>query len=87
MSENVHAPDPPPADTETGPDSEESDEQGRLQALFLDVTGTEEVVDERESTAGSRYLEDDATDVSGYVTDVARNDGLEDTVDDLVDAE
>jgi hypothetical protein len=90
MSEKVRASDPPPRKPESKPDSldaEESTEQGRLHALFVDVTGTEEVVAERESTAGSRYLEDATTDVSTYVTDIARNDGLADTVDDPGDAE
>lgn len=90
MNENARTSDASAEKTESVSDSFDADasaEQGRLRALFVDVTGTEEVVTERESTAGSRYLENAATGVSAYVTDIARNDGLADTVDDLTDAE
>lgn len=70
--------------TETaGRDSERTPgtRQQQLQELFLDVTGTDRLVEEQDATIQSRYLDggDDGR-VSGYVTNLARDDGLSDAL-------
>lgn len=71
------------AQVETDGGEESTDlQQRRLQTLFVDVTGTEEVVDEQEETDSSRPVDGDATAVSEYVTTVLSEDGLSDTIDD-----
>jgi len=85
MSGDARSSDPPPkrGGETPSPGGNQETEETDLRALFLDVTGTEEVVEERESAVESRYLEDSTRPISEYVTDVARNDGLSDTVDDV----
>jgi len=57
------------------------DRQRSLQSLFIDVTGTEELVETRSDTTSARQVEDsDESTVSEYVTAVAKNDGLSDAV-------
>lgn len=56
------------------------DRQERLQALFTDVTGTEELVVSQEDTNSSKVLEE-ATDLSGYVAASMSDDGLTDAID------
>jgi hypothetical protein len=69
--------DPPPDDGEA--------EHSRLQSLFVDLTGTEKLVEKREPMMDSRCLGEGAT-VSDYVTEAARNDGLDDAVDEFADS-
>lgn len=71
------------AQVETDGGEESADlKQRRLQTLFVDVTGTEEVVDEQEEADSSRPVDGSATAVSEYVTTVISEDGLSDTIDD-----
>jgi hypothetical protein len=73
-----------PATTESTHRAEEGqdggDEQSRFQSLFIDITGTEEIV-ERQHYEGSRVLngEDGTSSVSDYLTDIAQDDGLSET--------
>lgn len=55
-------------------------EQARFQALFVDITGTEELV-ERQHRDSPRVLDEDGRNgsVSDYLTDIARDDGLAET--------
>lgn len=55
--------------------------QTRFQTLFVDITGTEEVVARQEVAVASHVIDDDTTSISAYVTDVAKEDGLVDTID------
>ena len=65
-------------DTSAGDDG---DRQRRLQSLFVDVTGTDELVERRSDSESSRRIDDgDESDLSEYVTAVARNDGLSDAI-------
>ena len=54
----------------------------RLRTLFVDVTGTDEVVVEQNVDFPSRDVDDDAVSISTYVAAVTKNDGLTDTIDD-----
>lgn len=58
-----------------------ADEQG-YRSLFLDVAGTEELVDEQEEQDVSRDVDEDTASLSSYVTSVAKEDGLVDTIDE-----
>jgi hypothetical protein len=61
--------------------SEPRDRQRRLQSLFVDVTGTDELIERRSDSGSSRRIDDgDESDLSEYVTAVARNDGLSDAI-------
>jgi len=54
----------------------------RLQALFVEVTGGEQVRAEQESGDSSKHVDDGTVDsVSEYVATVARDDGLTDAID------
>lgn len=57
-------------------------QETRFQTLFVDLTGTEEVVTEQAAEISSHEIDDDTTSISTYVTDVARKDGLTDTIDE-----
>ena len=63
--------------------SERADEQERFKELFTEVTGTEEVTEQRDATIQTRYIDhrEDGS-VSQYVTSLARDDGLSDTLSD-----
>lgn len=61
------------------PENDPDDRGRRLQEIFVDVTGTDELVEKQDAPIQSRYLDDDAS-VSGYVTTLARDDGLTDTL-------
>lgn len=61
-------------------------QRSRFQTLFVDVTGAEEVITEQAADTSSHAIDDDTTSISGYVTDVARRDGLADTIDEPDDA-
>ena len=66
---------------ETADSHEEGHRQRQLRSLFLDVTDTEELVDEQEPDAPTRHIDDDGEGaVSEYVTSVARDDGLSDSL-------
>jgi len=70
----------PPVSTDGGSKSERPDgDTDRLQQLFVDVTNTERVVEPQDSSIESRYL-DERDSVSGYVTEVGRDDGLGDAL-------
>lgn len=74
-----------PAGTATdtdGPETQhDNDQQQHLQNLFLDVTGTDKLVEKQDATIQSRYLDEDEDSlVSGYVTSLARDDGLADAL-------
>ncbi|WP_159901365.1 hypothetical protein [Salinirussus salinus] len=74
------------------PDPSQGDGRGdseRLRVLFLDVTGTEEVVETQARETTRREVPPDWTDseqVSEYVTEMAVADGLADTFGDPTDA-
>ena len=56
-------------------------EQQRLRSLFVEVTGTDELVEEQERDSPTRHVEAaDGVAVSEYVTTVAKDDGLTDTL-------
>lgn len=82
MSGDLSDSDPPRADG--GSRSE------RLRVLFLDVTGTEAVVETQRQEQTRREVPPDWTDsdqrVSDYVTEMAEADGLADTFGDVADA-
>gem|GEM_PF-2167302 len=66
---------------ETDAPPEVPPEQERLRSLFMDVTGTDELRDEQECDSLIRQVETaDDVAVSEYVTTVARDDGLTDTL-------
>lgn len=75
-------------------DPDPSQEEGRgdsehLRVLFLDVTGTEEVVETQARETTRREVPPDWADseqVSEYVTKMAEADGLADTFGDPTDA-
>lgn len=70
--------------TDGGIDSnrDEGDRQ-RLGKLFVDVTGTDVLVDEQDSTARLPAVTDDTTgSISAYVAATARADGLEEAIDE-----
>lgn len=54
----------------------------RLRTLFVDVTGTDEIVVEQNVEFPSRDVDDDTVSMSTYVAAVTKNDGLTDTIDD-----
>lgn len=72
-----------PATTESMDRAEERDdggEQSRFQSLFVDITGTEEIV-EQQHYEGPRVLNEEGGtgSVSDYLTDIAQDDGLSET--------
>lgn len=61
--------------------TQERDEKKHLQNLFVAVTGTDEVIEEQQKNPSKRpisHTEDET--LTGYVAEVALQDGLEDTV-------
>lgn len=74
-----------PATTEPTDHSDDRDAEGgrsRFQSLFVELTGTEEVVERQHPDSPSRLLDDDddaSGGISDYLTDIARDDGLADT--------
>lgn len=56
--------------------------QSRYQTLFVDVTGSEEVVTEQKVAIPSRDIDDDTASIAAYVTAIAKKDGLADTIDE-----
>lgn len=54
----------------------------RLQALFVEITGREEVVEEREPADSSRLVDSSTPSVSESGTTVVEDDGLSDATDD-----
>jgi len=81
----------PPVSTDGGTAQGEYDEQSertedrqeRFRELFTEVTGTEEVTETRDVTIQTRYIDDrEEGSVSQYVTALARDDGLSDTLSD-----
>lgn len=54
----------------------------QFRTLFVDVTGTEEVVDEQHVAVASREIDDDAASIATYVAAVTKDDGLTDTIDE-----
>lgn len=63
--------------------TERSNSKG-LGTIFVDITGTEEVVDEQELDRPTRHLSSDDEDnaVSEYLSTVTRDDGLADSLPD-----
>lgn len=63
---------------------EEPDRCEHLRALFLDVTGTEELVETQTREPDRREVRPEGTDesLSQYVAEMAEADGLADTFDD-----
>jgi DNA-binding transcriptional ArsR family regulator len=60
---------------------EPTDKQERLQQLFREVTGTDEVTKTRDAAIQSRCIDSkNENSVSRYVTDIARDDGLSETL-------
>lgn len=60
-------------------ETQEGDGACHFGALFEKVTGTQKVVDEQDSAPSSRCI--DGTALSEYVTHIAKDDWIEDTVD------
>ena len=54
----------------------------RFLALFTEVTGTDELVDEQESMESTRLVDDTTTALSEYVMVAMSDDGLIDTIDE-----
>lgn len=54
----------------------------QFRTLFVDVTGTEEVVIEQELDDGSREIDSTSASISSYVAGLTKNDGLADTIDE-----
>ena len=69
--------DPDPRSHETPAEDAES----RFRDLFVDITGTDELVERQHPEGSSRLVgaTDDGETVADYVTDAARDDGLADT--------
>jgi hypothetical protein len=70
----------------TDPDSRsheaaDEDAESRFRDLFVDITGTDELVERQRPEGSSRLVgaADDGETVAEYVTDAARDDGLDDT--------
>lgn len=62
-------------------DEQEEHGSGKLGSIFVDVTGTEEVVAEQDDDGSTRQLTDDGSQsVSEYVSAVTRDDGLSDSL-------
>lgn len=62
-------------------DEEADERQERFKELFTEVTGTEEVTETRDAAIETRYIDDEGErSVSQYVTSVARDNGLSDTL-------
>lgn len=52
-----------------------------LEQLFIEITGTDIVTESQDAAQQHRNISDqEAITVSGYVADVAKNDGLEETL-------
>lgn len=72
-------------ETVTGNSETEKTDRGdeeqyrHLRALFVDITGTNVVVDEQESTLSSRCI--DSPSASATRTQREKNDGPDDTID------
>lgn len=68
--------------TETEPATDDEDqEQARLQELFVDVTGTDEVTAHQKTAERARDVEgEEAAELSGYVHTVVKDDGLDETL-------
>jgi hypothetical protein len=60
---------------------EEPDRCERLRAIFLDVTGTEELVETQTREPANREVRPEGS-LSEYVAEMAEADGLADTFDD-----
>lgn len=85
----AEAPPQPEVSTDGGEiiDEDEAEtDADRFQALLLDVTGTEEVVEQQESTAASRYVDADTASAAATATAAAREDGLTETIDEPDDS-
>jgi hypothetical protein len=67
--------------TDHSDDRDAESRQSRFQSLFVELTGTEEVVERQHPDSPSRLLEDadENGGISDYLTDIARDDGLSDT--------
>lgn len=63
------------------PDESESSSTRELGSIFVDITGTEELVDEQERNRPDKQLaNDDERSVSEYVSATVRDDGLSDSL-------
>lgn len=63
--------------------TDEISERRGLEDIFVDLTGTEEVVDEQERERQTKHLADDSEhSVSEYISTAARNDGLSESLPD-----
>lgn len=72
----------PDGGTET--DVTSLDEFRQLGDLFIDITGTEVLVEEQDVEASSQaYLDEDSISISEYVAGMIDNDGLGETIDEL----
>lgn len=60
----------------------EGSESDELRSIFVDITGTEELVDEQETDGSVRQLPDGERSVSEYVPTVTRDDDLDDSLPD-----
>lgn len=64
-------------------ETEKSEKQKHFQELFEDVTGTDEITENRTTTIQSRCIDDDDEDsISKYVASVTRDDALSETISD-----
>ncbi len=62
-------------------DEPPAERQRRLQALFMDTTGTDVLVERRTApTTGRRVADEDDAAVAEDVTAATRNDGLRDAI-------
>jgi hypothetical protein len=63
-------------------ETEESSSYKHLRGLFLDVTGTDTIVETQDESLASRCVTEQSTSgtLSEYVTDMAQKDGLADTL-------
>lgn len=83
----AEAPPQPEVSTDGGEIIDEAEaDANRFQALFLDVTGTEEVVEEQASTAATRYVDADTASAAARAATAAREDGLTETIDEPDDS-
>lgn len=83
-SPNTSGPTPVEPDTVAKPEreTEESASYKHLRGLFLDVTGTDTIVEKQDESLSSRCVTEQSTSgtLSEYVTDMAQKDGLADTL-------
>lgn len=67
----------------TGPQEHEmTTEPNRYASLFTAITGQETITEAQQQTGRDQKAPIDADDVAGYVSDMTRQTGLEDAIDD-----